>query len=53
VPLAGVLLVKALVFGAAALALYDLGHPLTAALFAVILVLNTAVLEYARRARPS
>jgi hypothetical protein len=44
-PLPAVLLVKALVFGAAAWSLHDLGHPLAGLLFAATAVLNTALAE--------
>ncbi|MDL4816672.1 YrdB family protein [Actinomadura opuntiae] len=38
-----VLLVKAVVFGAGALALHGVGHPALAAAFAVVALLNTAL----------
>jgi len=41
IPLAGQLAVKGLVFGAAAWALLDLGWPIPAALFALIVIVNT------------
>lgn len=47
--LAVVLVVKALVYGSAAVALYDLGHPALGILFAVVAVLNTALAEITRR----
>ncbi|MFF3603996.1 DUF2568 domain-containing protein [Streptomyces sp. NPDC002463] len=50
VPLAGVLCVKALVFGAAALALLDLGRPVWAASFAAVALVNTALATADRRA---
>ncbi|WP_363325542.1 YrdB family protein [uncultured Streptomyces sp.] len=45
VPLAGVLVVKALVLGGAAVAVHDLGHPRAAALFAAVSLANTALAE--------
>jgi hypothetical protein len=48
-PLAGVLVVKALVLLGAAAALYALGHPVGAAVMAVVVVANTAVAETGRR----
>lgn len=42
-PLAGVLAVKALVFGGAAIALWEVGHESLAIAFAVIAVANTAI----------
>ncbi|MFF5282991.1 DUF2568 domain-containing protein [Streptomyces sp. 62] len=50
VPLAGVLCVKALVFGAAALALLDLGRPVGALSFAAVALVNTALATADRRA---
>ena len=50
VPLAGVLLVKALVFGAAAVALYALGPHGLGIGFAVLALLNTALATIDRRA---
>ncbi|WP_426367618.1 DUF2568 domain-containing protein [Streptomyces sp. E-08] len=50
VPLAGVLLVKALVFGAAALALLGLGRPVWAVVFAAVALVNTALATVDRRA---
>lgn len=50
VPLAGVLCVKALVFGAAALALLGLGRPLWAVSFAAVALVNTALATADRRA---
>ncbi|MFE0700669.1 YrdB family protein [Streptomyces sp. NPDC058872] len=49
-PLAGVLAVKALVFGAAAVALHGLGRPEWAVAFAVVALLNTALASVDRRA---
>ncbi len=51
--LAGVLLVKALVLGGGAAALYGVGHPVAAVIAAVVVVLNTAVVEIARRLAPA
>ena len=42
IPLAGQLVVKGLVFGAAAWALFDLGWPIPAVLFALIVIVNAA-----------
>lgn len=50
VPLAGVLTVKALVFGAAAAALYAIGHHVLAVIFAAVALLNTTVATLDRRA---
>ncbi|GHG08812.1 YrdB family protein [Streptomyces filamentosus] len=50
VPLPGVLAVKALVFGAAALALADLGHGTAGVVFAVVAAGNTALATVDRRA---
>ncbi|MEX0173079.1 YrdB family protein [Streptomyces sp. LMG1-1-1.1] len=49
-PLPGVLVVKALVFGAAALALHALDRPSSALVFAVVALLNTALATVDRRA---
>ncbi|MEU5919491.1 YrdB family protein [Streptomyces sp. NPDC047141] len=49
VPLAVVLLVKALVFGTAALALADLGHPAWALAFAAVTLANTTLATADRR----
>ncbi|MFE2014608.1 YrdB family protein [Streptomyces sp. NPDC059491] len=49
-PLGGVLAVKAVVFGAAALALQGLGRPSAAVVFAVVALLNTALATADRRA---
>jgi hypothetical protein len=48
VPLVGVLAVKALVFGAAATALYATGNRALAVTFAVIVVANTAIVTLTR-----
>ncbi|MFE4688845.1 YrdB family protein [Streptomyces sp. NPDC056749] len=48
-PLAGVLAVKAVVLGGGAAALYGTGHPVAAAVLAVVLVANTGCAEYFRR----
>jgi len=48
-PLAGVLAVKAVVFAAAAVALYAAGHPVPALVFAVVVVANTVVLTAGRQ----
>ena len=45
-----VLLVKAVVFGSAALACHSLGHPALAWVFAVVVVLNTALATVDREA---
>ncbi|WP_328940848.1 YrdB family protein [Streptomyces sp. NBC_00250] len=50
-PVAGVLAVKALVFGAAAAALYALGRHGGAVVFAVVALVNTALATVDRRAR--
>ncbi|WP_199552128.1 YrdB family protein [Streptomyces sp. N35] len=47
--LPGVLLVKALVLGGGAAALYGLGHPVAAVIAAVVVAGNTAVLEIYRK----
>ncbi|MFJ7083682.1 YrdB family protein [Streptomyces griseus] len=52
-PLAGVLAVKALVLGGGAAAVYGVGHPVAAGVFAVVLVLNTGCAEYYRRRPPA
>jgi hypothetical protein len=51
VPLAAVLVVKALVFGAATAALASTGHPVLAAVFAVVVIANTAVATVGRQRR--
>jgi hypothetical protein len=48
-PLAGVLVVKAVVFGAAAVALWAAGQPVLGVVFAVLAVANTAVATIGRR----
>ncbi|WP_369225413.1 YrdB family protein [Streptomyces sp. R39] len=48
-----VLLVKALVFGGGAAALYGVGHPVAASAVAVVTFANTAVAEIFRAAPPS
>ena len=48
-----VLVVKALVFGGGAAALYGVGHPVAAGVVAVVTVVNTAVAEFLRAAPPS
>ncbi|WP_405018932.1 YrdB family protein [Kitasatospora sp. NBC_00070] len=50
VPLAGVLVVKAVVFGAASAALYGVGRPGWAVVFAGVAVANTALATLDRRA---
>jgi hypothetical protein len=50
VPLAGVLLVKALVFGAAAVALCALERPVLAVSFAIVALVNTALATADRQA---
>ncbi|MEU6164459.1 YrdB family protein [Streptomyces tanashiensis] len=50
VPPAGVLLVKALVFGAAAVALHALDRPVWAVSFAAVALVNTALATADRRA---
>ncbi|WP_199922898.1 YrdB family protein [Streptomyces sp. NRRL B-24484] len=50
--LPGVLVVKALVLGGSAAALYGLGHPAAAGVLAAVIVLNTALAETFRR-RPA
>ncbi|MFD4156540.1 YrdB family protein [Streptomyces hydrogenans] len=49
VPVAGVLVVKALVFGGAALALSGVGHGTAAVVFAVVAAVNTAMVTVSRR----
>ncbi|MFZ4267128.1 YrdB family protein [Streptomyces arboris] len=48
-PLAGVLAVKVLVLGGGAAAVYGVGHPVAAGVFAVVLALNTGCAEHYRR----
>ncbi|OCC09414.1 YrdB family protein [Streptomyces sp. PTY087I2] len=52
-PLAGVLVVKSLVLGGGAAALYAVGHPVAAVVFAVVLALNTGCAEFYRRRPPA
>ncbi|MEU4038523.1 YrdB family protein [Streptomyces collinus] len=51
-PLPGVLLVKGLVLGGGALALYGVGHPVGAVVVAVVTVVNVTVAEVFRRPVP-
>ncbi|MEU1470781.1 YrdB family protein [Streptomyces sp. NPDC005761] len=51
-PLGGVLVVKTVVLGGGALALYAVGHPVAAVVMAVVVVVNTALAETFRR-RPA
>ncbi|MFE9498122.1 MULTISPECIES: YrdB family protein [Streptomyces] len=51
-PLPGVLLVKALVLGGGALALYGVGHPVGAMVAAVVTLVNVTVAEVFRRPAP-
>ncbi|MFD7066342.1 YrdB family protein [Streptomyces sp. NPDC059913] len=48
-PLAGVLLVKAVVLGSGAYAVHAVGHPVAAVCFAVVVVVNTVLAEGFRR----
>lgn len=48
-PLAGVLVVKAVVLGGGALGLYEVGHPVAAVVMAVVVVVNTGLAETFRR----
>jgi hypothetical protein len=48
IPLAGQLAVKAVVFGAAAAALFGTGHPVHGTVFAIVVVLNTALATLGR-----
>jgi len=48
-PIAGVVAVKILVFGAAAAALYDVDAAVLATVFAILVVLNTTALTILRR----
>ncbi|WP_235022726.1 YrdB family protein [Amycolatopsis alkalitolerans] len=50
-PVAGVLVVKAVVFGAAVAALFATGHAVLAVVFAVLVVLNTGYVTVVRRPR--
>jgi len=52
-PLAGVLAVKAVVLGGSAAAVYGVGHPVTAAALAVVLMVNTGLAEYFRHRVPA
>jgi hypothetical protein len=47
-----VLLVKAVVLGGGAAAVYGVGHPLAAVVMAIVVVANTAVAETLRRTAP-
>ncbi|MFC9283739.1 YrdB family protein [Streptomyces collinus] len=51
-PLPGVLLVKGLVLGGGALALYGVGHPVGAVVVAVVTLANVTVAEAFRRPAP-
>ncbi|WP_317446805.1 YrdB family protein [Streptomyces collinus] len=51
-PLPGVLLVKGLVLGGGALALYGVGHPVGAVVVAVVTIVNVTVAEVFRRPVP-
>jgi hypothetical protein len=51
-PLWGVLTVKALVFGAAALAFVHSGHTTVGIVFAIVVLVNTATLTVGRRGSP-
>ncbi|WP_406093246.1 YrdB family protein [Streptomyces sp. NBC_01013] len=48
-PLAGVLVIKAVVLGGGAFALYGVGHPVAAAVLAVVVVVNTGLAQTFRR----
>lgn len=53
-PLVGVLAVKAVVLGGGAFALYGVGHPVAAAVMAVVVVVNTGLAEtFRRRPQPA
>ncbi|PBC70643.1 uncharacterized protein DUF2568 [Streptomyces sp. TLI_235] len=52
-PLPGVLLVKAVVLGGGAAALYGLGHHAAAYVLAAVIVVNTALAETFRRRPPA
>ncbi|MEV7399341.1 YrdB family protein [Streptomyces sp. NPDC091267] len=52
-PLAGVLVVKAVVLGGGAFGLYQVGHPVAAVVLAVVMVLNTALAEIFRHRPPA
>jgi hypothetical protein len=49
VPLAGVVAVKVLVFGAATAAFFATGHPVLGTVFAIVVVANTTVVTLGRR----
>ena len=51
-PLAGVLLVKAVVLGAGVYAVHAVGHPVAAVVFAAVVVVNTALVETFRNRPP-
>ncbi|MFJ7251541.1 YrdB family protein [Streptomyces sp. NPDC098085] len=51
-PLAGVLLVKAVVLGGGVYAVHAVGHPVAAVFFAVVVVVNTGLAETFRRRAP-
>ncbi|MFF9179213.1 YrdB family protein [Streptomyces sp. NPDC014793] len=51
-PLPGVLIVKMLVLGGGALALYGIGHPVGALVMAVVTIVNITVAEVFRRPAP-
>ncbi|MFJ1545883.1 YrdB family protein [Streptomyces sp. NPDC088246] len=51
-PLAGVLLVKAVVLGGGVYAVHAVGHPVAAVFFGVVVVVNTALAETLRRRTP-
>lgn len=51
-PLAGVLAVKALVFGAAVAGLYAAGQGILATLYAILVIANTTIVTIARRPTP-
>ncbi|MFD9599253.1 YrdB family protein [Streptomyces sp. NPDC059970] len=51
-PLAGVLLVKAVVLGGGVYAVHAVGHPVAAWFFGVVVVVNTALAETLRRRAP-
>ncbi|WP_405685023.1 YrdB family protein [Streptomyces sp. NBC_00057] len=51
-PLAGVLLVKAVVLGGGVYAVHAVGHPVAAVFFGVVVVVNTALAQTLRRRTP-
>ncbi|MFI6058457.1 YrdB family protein [Streptomyces sp. NPDC051286] len=51
-PLAGVLLVKAVVLGGGVYAVHAVGHPVAAVFFGAVVVVNTALAETLRRRTP-